>query len=120
MLAGESYASWEEMPICETPFLKQLFDYLQQSYQKGEKPSADMIYTVCPDASKAEYNAVLGIDLSPKKQSVNKACYAECKKLIEVQRLKQQRNDLLAEIKQHPERTDLLSALAEITSKINA
>lgn len=120
LLAGESYASWDEMPICETPFLKQLFDYLQQSYQKGEIPSADMIYTVCPDASKAEYNAVLGIDLSPKKQAINKACYAECKKLIEVQRLKQQRNDLLAEIKQHPERTDLLSALAEITSKINA
>ncbi len=120
LLAGESYATLDEMPVCETPFLQRLFDYLRQTADKGEKPSADMLYTVCPNATNAEYDAVLRVDFNPKKQAVNKECYLECVKLIKVQKLKEERARLLTEIKNNPENTDLIVKLAEITAKINA
>ncbi len=118
LLHGEEYATLEEMPTALTPFLQDLYDYLFSCKDKGETPQVDMLYTVCPDATQEEYNQIVGVDLSAKRLDKNAQYFAECKKVILVEKLQMQKEKLLVDIKQNPYDTSLLQQLAEISAKI--
>lgn len=120
LLHGESYAALDQKPLCNTPFLSKLYDYLLDCTSKNVKPQADMMYTVCADGTRQEFDAVLSVDLSPNKKDVNRQYFNECKRLLQVEKLKAERTSLLAEIKANPSRSEeLLPRLAEINSQIN-
>ncbi len=118
LLHGEDYATIEEKPICDTLFLSNLYNYLLECKQKGEKPLVDMLYTICPNATTDEYSQIVNVDLSPKRYDKNVQYFAECKRVITVEKLKKQQAKLLEQVKQHPDDGSLLKQLMEINTKI--
>ena len=120
LLNGQDYASLDEKPRCDTLFLSNLYNYLFECKQKGEKPSVDMLYTVCPNATQDEYDQIIGVDFSPKRYQKNVQYFTECKRVILVEELQKQKNQLLAQIKKDPTNTQLLQKLAEISAKITS
>ena len=118
VLRGEDYASLEEKPICNSAFLSALYDYLLDCLSKGDKPSVDMMYTVCPDASPEQYGKILDVNLSAERREVNERYFAECKRLITVEKLKRKREELMQKIKENPDDPELLAQLGELSRKI--
>ncbi|MCM1289361.1 MAG: DNA primase [Corallococcus sp.] len=119
LLTGQPYAHCNEKPQCDTAFLADLYDYLWDCGKKGDKPSVDMLYTVCPDASQAEYDRIIGIDFSPARQDKNAEYFKECVKIIVTENLKKQREQLKAQYAKEPDNTELLAKIAELNNKIN-
>lgn len=118
LLHGESYATIEEKPICNSTFLSDLYDYLLECKVKGEQPSLDMLYTVCPNAQSEQYAEILDIDFSKSRQEKNERYFNECKRLIVVEKLKRKRDELMAQIKNNPDDSSLLVELNELSKKI--
>lgn len=119
LLAGEDYAAINEKPLCDTLFLSNLYDYIIGCGAQGVKPSADMLYTVCPNASREEYSAVIDVDFGKSRYKQNAQYFAECYELIVKEKLRKKRDELLAKIKQNPEDAELLNELYKISSKLN-
>ena len=119
LLRGESYAEIVEKPICNSAFLSALYDYLLDCNKRGEQPSLDMLYTVCPNASSEQYAEITDLDFSKQRQEKNERYFNECKRLITVEKLKRQREDLMAQIKNNPDDSSLLTQLSELSKKIN-
>lgn len=119
LLTSQNYAYLKEKPQCETSFLRNLFDYLWECRKNGDKPSVDMLYTVCPDATQAEYDRIIGVDFSPKRYDKNAEYFAECVKIIVNENLKKQREQLKAQYASDPSNTELLAKIAELNNKIN-
>ncbi len=119
ILHGEDYATISEKPICDTLFLDKLYDYIFDCYQNNKKPTVDMLYTVCPDASDKDYSQIIDEDFSKKRYEKNKAYFVECLKLIKMEALQLQRTKLLAEVKKQPSNLQLMQQLAQITNQIN-
>ena len=119
LLHCESYASIEEKPICNSAFLSALYDYLFECKQNNVQPTLDMLYTICPNASSDQYDEILNWDFSKQRQEKNERYFNECKRLITVEKLKRQREDLLAQIKNNPEDSSLLTQLSQLSKKIN-
>ncbi len=118
ILHGESYATLEEKPLCNTSFLSALFDYILQCKAEGVTPAMDMIYTVCPNAEEAQYAQIVDVDFSADKQERNKRYFEECKRLITVETLKHKRDLLLKKIKQNPDDGSLLEELNKLSKQI--
>lgn len=118
VLRGEEYASIEDKPVCNLAFLSNLYDYLLDCRVKRVKPSVDMLYTVCPDATAEQYAEIVDVDLSADKRAVNEKYFAECKRLIATEKLKLQRDLLMKKIKSNPDDAALLQQLAELSKKI--
>ena len=119
LLRGESYATIEEKPICNSSFLSNLYDYLLECKQRGEQPALDMLYTVCPDAPSEQYELIVDLDFSKQRQDKNERYFNECRRLITVEKLKRKREELMAQIKNNFEDSSLLTELAELSKKIN-
>ncbi len=119
LLNNQDFASLSEKPYCETAFFSDLFDYIFQCRKKGEAPQVDMLYTVCPNASENDYAQIINVDFSPERQEKNRLYFAECKKTIIAESLKQQRDELLRKLKSNPEDAQLLAQIAELSKKIN-
>lgn len=119
LLRGESYATLDQKPICNSAFLSALYDYVFDCKSRGETPTVDMLYTVCPNASQAEYDEIINLDLSKGRSDKNEQYFKECKWLITVERLKRQRDELTAQIKKHPEDMTLLEEFTKLTKKMN-
>lgn len=120
LLHGEDYAVLDDKPRCDTLFLSNLYNYLFDCKLKGEKPSVDMIYTICPNATQNEYSQIIDVDFSPKRYAKNAQYFAECKRVIVVEELQRQKNIILSQIKKDPSNTELFSKLAEISAKITS
>ena len=120
LLHAQDYASLDQKPTCDTLFLSNLYNYLFDCKQKGETPQVDMLYTVCPNGTKDEYDQIIGIDFSPKRYQKNVQYFSECKRVILVEELQRQKNKLLAQIKKDPTNAELLHKLAEISAKITS
>lgn len=122
LLNNESYASITEKPICDTLFLSDLYDYLFKCYEQGDKPSADMLYTVCPNASDEEYDNVLNVDLSAGRKKQNEQYFKECLQLIQNEKLLRHRQELRDRLDSlngdSPEYFETLRLIAEISGKI--
>ncbi len=118
ILRGEGYASIDEKPVCNTVFLSVIYDYLLECRAKGEKPSVDMMYTLCPDASSEQFAEILEPNLSADRRAVNERTFAECKRLITVEKLKLKREELMQQIKNDPSNAGLLTQLGELSKKI--
>lgn len=118
VLHGEQYASIDEKPLCNSAFLSDLYDYLLECKTKGEKPSVDMLYTVCPDATEQQYDEIIGVDFSKAKYDVNKRFFEECKRLITVEKLKLRREELMRRIKNEPNNPELIKELTALSKKI--
>ena len=118
ILNGESYADLEEKPVCHSSFMSDLYDYLLECKSKNIAPQLNMIYTVCPDATAEQYSEVVNLDFSPSKRAVNERYFAECKRLITVEKLKQKREQLMKRIKSDPDDASLLEELAKLSKKI--
>ena len=119
LLRGESYAEIDEKPICNSAFLSDLYDYLFTCKERGEKPSLDMLYTVCPDAQSEQYEEIVNLDFSKQRQEKNERYFNECKRLITAEKLKRKREELMAKIKNNPDDSSLLTELSELSKKIN-
>ena len=117
-LRGESYATIEEKPICNSAFLSALYDYLLTCKERGEKPTLDMLYTVCPNAQSEQYEQIVDIDFSKQRQEKNERYFKECKRIITVEKLKRKREELMAKIKNNPDDSSLLTELSELSKKI--
>lgn len=120
LLTNQPYATLSEKPYCETDFLSKLFTYVFDCKNRGQKPQADMLYTVCPNATAEEYSQIVDVDFSDEKQQNNQKYFEECKKLLQVESLKQQQADLTRQYKANPEKTELLTQITEINKKIDA
>ncbi|MBQ4273020.1 MAG: hypothetical protein IJB95_05175, partial [Clostridia bacterium] len=120
LLHGQDYASLDEKPRCDTLFLSNLYNYLFDCKQKGEQPTVDMLYTICPNATQEEYDQIIDVDFSPKRYSKNAQYFAECKRVILVEELQKEKNKLLAQMKKDPTNVELLHKLAEISAKITS
>ena len=122
LLNNESYASIPDKPVCDTLFLSDLYDYLIKCRNEGDKPSADMLYTVCPNATEADYDSVLGVDLSPARKKQNQQYYDECVQLINNEKLlleRQRLRDRLTTLQgDSPEYFETLNKLMEVSGKI--
>ncbi len=122
VLCNESYAVLREKPLCDTVFLSNLYDYLLKCYEQGEKPSADMLYTVCPDATDGEYDAIIGVDLSAGRKKQNEQYFNECLQIIQNEKLLLKRRQLREKLDSlqgdSPEYFETLNELAEVSGKI--
>ncbi|MCH5156449.1 MAG: DNA primase [Clostridiales bacterium] len=119
ILHGESYADITEKPICNSAFLSALYDYLLECKQSNVEPSMDMLYTVCPNAQSEQYAQILEWDFSKKRQEKNERYFNECRRLVTVEKLKRQREELMAKIRDNPEDSSLLAELSILSKKIN-
>ncbi len=119
LLAGEDYAVINEKPLCDTLFLSDLYDYLIDCGNQGVKPSADMLYTVCPNATESEYSAIIDVDFGKSRYRQNAQYFAECYELIVKEKLRRKRDELLAKIKRNPDDLQLLNELSSISTKLN-
>lgn len=120
LLHSQDYASLDEKPRCDTLFLSNLYNYLFECKLKGEKPLVDMLYTVCPNGTADEYSQIINVDFSPKRYQKNVQYFEECKRVILVEELQKQKNQILAQIKKDPTNAELLQKLAEISAKITS
>ena len=120
LLHSQDYASLDEKPRCDTLFLSNLYNYLFECKLKGEKPLVDMLYTVCPNGTADEYAQIINVDFSPKRYQKNVQYFEECKRVILVEELQKQKNQILAQIKKDPTNAELLQKLAEISAKITS
>ena len=120
LLHSQDYASLDEKPRCDTLFLSNLYNYLFDCKQKGEQPTVDMLYTICPNATQDEYDQIIDVDFSPKRYAKNAQYFAECKRVILVEELQKEKNKLLAQMKKDPTNVELLHKLAEISAKITS
>lgn len=120
LLNGEDYAVLTEKPYCTDRFLSDMFDYVLTCRAQNEKPSLDMMYTVCPFATEQQYAQILNVDFSPSRHDKNELYYGECVKSIKIDELSAKKEALLKQIKQTPENADLLAQLAQISNRINA
>ena len=118
ILRGENYATITDKPLCNSAFLSNLYDYLLDCIAKRETPSVDMMYTVCPNAKQEEYAQILDVDLSKERRTKNERYFAECRRLVTVEKLKRQRDELTHKIKNNPNDTALLDELAKLSKKI--
>lgn len=122
LLNNESYAVVSEKPVCDTLFLSNLYDYLFKCREQGEKPSGDMLYTVCPEASQEEYDSVLNVDLSAERKKQNEQYFKECLQIIQNEKLLLRRQELRDKLDtlqgDSPEYFETLNLLAEVSGKI--
>ena len=118
LLRGESYASITEKPLCNSAFLSALYDYLLDCKDKQVEPTLDMMYTVCPNASQEEYAQIVDVDLSKQRRVNNERYFAECRRLVTVEKLKRQRDELTQKIKNNPNDTALLAEFSKLSKKI--
>lgn len=120
MLNNQSYAKLDEKPLCDTLFLSNIFNYLFTCKLNGQTPSPDMLYTICPDAPQSEYDKIIDVDFGKERSRQNKEYFDECVKIIVVEKLKRQRDKLIAQIKQNPDDMSLLQQLTQINQQINS
>ena len=118
VLRGESYATLSEKPLCNSVFLSNLYDYMLDCTAKGETPTVDMMYTVCPNAQQEEYAQIIDVDLSKERRQKNERYFAECKRLVTVEKLKRQRDELTQKIKNNPNDAQLLEEFTKLSKKI--
>ena len=118
LLAGESYASISEKPLCNSAFLSNLYDYLLDCMSKQEQPTVDMMYTVCPNASQEDYAKIIDVDFSKNRRANNEQYFAACRRLVIVEKLKRQRDELTKKIKDNPNDTALLDEFSKLSKKI--
>lgn len=125
LLNNESYASvadLSEKPVCDTLFLSNLYDYLFDCYAKDDKPSPDMLYTVCEGASDGDYDEIINVDLSPNRKKQNEQYFKECLQIIQNERLLLKRQELRDKLEtmagDSPEYFETLRLLSEISGKI--
>ena len=119
MLTNQEYAYLSEKPYCETAFLSNVFDYIFNCKQRGEQPRMDMIYTVCPDALEEEYAEITDLEFTSERRKNDEKYFQACKKLLEVEKLKQQQEALQRQYAKEPDNKELLIKLAELSGKIN-
>lgn len=110
----------KDKPLCNTKFLSDIFDYLLACKEKGDKPSADMLYTICPNANEEEYSQIIDLDLSAQRREVNNKYFSECLRLISVEKLKLQRDELMKQIRANPDDASLMDKLMQLNKLINA
>ena len=118
VLRGESYATVTDKPLCNSAFLSNIYDYILECVAKNEKPTLDMMYTVCPSATQEEYAQIIDVDLSKDRREKNERYFAECKRLVTVEKLKRQKDELSQKIKENPDNADLIKQFLEISKKI--
>ena len=119
VLRGEDYAQIDDKPLCNSAFLSNLYDYLMQCKSDGEPPSVDMLYTVCPNAESWQYAEIIDVDLSLARHDKNERYFRECKRLITVEKLNIQKEQLIKKMKDNPEDSSLLDELNKLSKKIN-
>lgn len=125
LLNNESYASvadLTEKPVCDTLFLSNLYDYLFKCREQGDKPSADMLYTVCPNASGEEYDGILSVDLSAERKKQNEQYFKGCLRTIALERLELKKKQLTDKLKtlqyDSPEFYETNNELFNVSNKI--
>ncbi len=120
ILHGEDYAIIDKKPFCSEKFLSDLFDYALGEVSVGKTPTVDMIYTICPNATNEQYSKITDLDFSPTRRDKNAVYFEECKKLVKIEMLSYERENLLKQIKQNPSDNSLLLALSKVSSEINS
>ncbi len=119
ILANEDYADLDVKPTISTPFLANLYQYIFECKSKGEKPSMDMLYTVCANFSQEEYNKIIGNDFSKANYSKNKRYYEECVVFLKEQLLRQQRDSLTASLATAENVTEIYKQIEDINKQIS-
>ncbi len=122
LLNGADYPAPEVKPHCGSVFLQNLYGYLYACIEKGEKPVADMLYTVCPDASEEEYSRVIDTAFTQEDYDKNRIYFTECSKLLVTEELKRKREVLLRRLRteKNDYAIEILSEIEKINEKINS
>lgn len=119
MLFNQDFATLSEKPYCETAFLAKIFNYIWDCKAEGAPPQADMLYTICPDATQEEYSLIVDNDFSAERHEKNAKYFDECKKIIVVESLKKQQAELSKQYSENPENTELLDKITQLNKKID-
>lgn len=118
LLSNQEFATLAEKPYCESQFLSDLYDYIFRCYDRGEKPRTDMLYTVCPNGTKQQYEDIINVDFSPQQRQKNELYFRQCKSAIATENVRQKREQLLARLKQNPDDRQILEEIARLNEKI--
>ena len=98
-----------------------MFNYVMDCQSKGESPSVDMMFTLCPEADNNLHQAILQPQFSPESLASDQAYYQDCVKFVEETRLKNLRNQLNAQLKSATDEqaTQILQQIQQISEEIN-
>lgn len=97
MLCNQSYARSAKVPQCDDAFLSKVFSYIEEL--DGKNASADMVYTVCPDATPQQYSSVLDYEFNKENYEKDKLYFEECMSLVKEHQLKERRRQLMEQLK---------------------
>ncbi len=120
LLNNLPFANVTEVPQTEKRFYSVMFNYVLDCKAKGEKPSVDMMFTLCPEST-ALHQAILQPQFSDETLKGDQAYYADCIKFVEETRLKNKRNQLNAQMKSatDDDATQILQQIQQINEELN-
>lgn len=122
LLNSEDYAKLAatDKPLTDGDmFLDKMYDYVLSEIAEGRTPRPDMVYTVCPDATEQQLKAIVECDFTKERHARNAVYFDECVKVVRIEKLRVEREKLLAAIKQNPSDVSLLTKLSDISNQIN-
>lgn len=121
LLNNLPFASITQVPQTEKRFYSVMFNYVLECKAKGEDPSVDMMFTLCPEADSNQHQAILQPQFTEESFKGDQAYYNDCVKFVEETRLKNARNQLNAQMKTatEDEITSLLQQIQQINEELN-
>lgn len=120
LLNNLPFANVTEVPQTEKRFYSVMFNYVLDCKAKGEKPSVDMMFTLCPEST-ALHQAILQPQFTDETLKGDQAYYTDCIKFVEETRLKNKRNQLNAQMKTatDDDATQILQQIQQINEELN-
>lgn len=119
MLCNQPYARSAKVPQCDDAFLSKIFSYIEEL--DGKDASADMVYTVCPDATPQQYSSVLDYEFTKENYEKDKLYFEECMSLVKEHQLKERRRQLMEQLKtaEGDKLDQIMHEIQQINSQIN-
>ena len=119
MLCNQPYARSAKVPQCDDAFLSKIFSYIEEL--DGKDASADMVYTVCPDATPQQYSSVLDYEFTKENYEKDKLYFEECMSLVKEHQLKERRRQLMEQLKtaEGDKLDQIMQEIQQINSQIN-
>ncbi len=121
LLNNLEFATISKVPQTDKRFYDVMFNYVLDSKSKGETPSVDMMFTLCPEVDGSLHQAILHPEFTQDSYESDKAYFADCIKFVEETRLKNLRNQLNTQLKtaSDEDATKLLQQIQQVNAELN-
>ncbi|MBR2974334.1 MAG: DNA primase [Clostridia bacterium] len=121
LLNNMPFAHLTQVPDTDKRFYSVMFNYVLDCQAKGQAPSVDMMFTLCPEADDGLHQAILQPQFSEETLQSDQAYYQDCVNYVEETRLKNQRNQLNAQLKTATDEqaTQIIQQIQQLNEKLN-